>query len=126
MLNIAWAYYRFFETNPRYFAMLWVLENKFFVPNKEKEYSGNILRSFEKRKIALKIISQTFEKGIKDGSILTKENPEILLPVLWSQTLGILQVISRSSEYLAEELKIHHRDLFTMHLNIAKKILTEK
>ncbi len=122
--NIAWAYYRFFEAHPKYFGLLWILEHRFFVPAKEKEYSPNILRSFEKRKIVINMISQIFEKGIVDGSIKISEDPKIVLPVLWSQTLGVLQVISRTSEYLASELQIQHKALFELHMKLVRKVLS--
>ncbi len=123
LINIAWAYYNFFVENPKYFNLLWVLENKFFVPNKEEHYSPHILKSFEKRKIAVKLIYETYEKGIADGSIKASKDTNLMLPLLWSQTLGVLQVISRSTQYLAEELKINHKRLFELHVEKVAEIL---
>ena len=124
--RIAWAYYTFFLHNPKYFSLLWTLENKVFVPDKQEEYSSHVLQSFEKRKRAVTIIYQAYNKGLQDGSITATTNPTLLLPLLWSQTLGVLQVISRSVDYLASELKIDHKNLYELHINTVTAILTRK
>ncbi|MDD2563109.1 MAG: TetR/AcrR family transcriptional regulator [Salinivirgaceae bacterium] len=124
--NIVWGYYTFFLSNPKYFSLLWTLEERYFVPNKEEEYASHILKSFEKRKSAISIIRETYHKGLNDGSIKKTLNPELLITLLWSQTLGVLQVISKSIEYLASELSIDHQKLFELHVNTATAILTKE
>jgi hypothetical protein len=71
------------------------------------------------------LVYETFEKGIVDGSIKVTKDQNFVLPLLWSQTLGVLQVISRSSQYLAEELKINHKKMFELHVEKISEILTK-
>ncbi len=116
LIAIAWVYYDFFLYHPKYLNFLWILGNKFFVLNNKEQYSPYVKLSFDKRMSIVKLIYQVFEKGIADGSIKATNNPRVILTLFWAQTLGLLQVISRGSRFLSDELEVSYHDLFKLHI----------
>lgn len=126
LIDIAKAYFSFFYVNKKYYSLLWSFEDKYFLFAENHHESVNINKTYNIRRKNIELISDTYQQGLSDGSITIDEDPYMIITLLWSQTLGVLQVISRGEQMLAKNYKVDAEELFEEHLKHLKLKLTQK
>lgn len=124
VLEMTNAYFSFFLLNKNYYNLIWSFEEKYFIFSENKHQSPNINKSYHLRRKNIQLIYDTYQKGISDGSIIVNQEPLVIITLLWSQTLGVLQLISRGEQTLANNYKLDPRKIFEEHLICVKEKLT--
>ncbi len=125
LLDIANAYFTFFYVNKSYYKLLWSFEDKYFVFAESDHTSTNINKTYHIRRKNIELISDTYQKGLDDGSIKIKKDPYLIITLLWSQTLGVLQLVSRGENMLAKSYKVAPKKLFTEQISHLKEKLSK-
>ncbi len=123
LLQIAKAYFSFFEVNKAYYGLLWTFEDKYFIFAENTFNSININKTYHIRRKNIDLISETYQKGLNDQSIQVKEDPNLVITLLWSQTLGVLQLISRGQHILSKNYSVDADMLCKNHIGHLKSIL---
>lgn len=122
--DIASAYFSFFYINKAYYILLWSYEDKYFLFTENKHTSPNINKTYHIRRKNIELISDTYHKGLEDGSIKSKKDPYLMITLLWSQTLGVLQLITRGENILAKSYNVAPKKLFAEQLKHLEDKLT--
>jgi TetR/AcrR family transcriptional regulator len=125
IIDITKAYFSFFFINKAYYKLLWSYEDKYFLFSENKHESTNINKTYHIRKKNIELISDTYTRGIKDNSITVKQDPNLVITLLWSQTLGVLQLITRGETMLMKDYKIDAETLIKEQIKLVKAKLTE-
>lgn len=125
VLEITNAYFSFFFINKNYYNLIWSFEEKYFIFSENKHKSPNINKSYHLRRKNIQLLYDVYQKGLTDRSITVKQEPPLIISLLWGQTLGILQLISRGEYILVNNYKIDAEKLFIEHLKCVEERLTK-
>ena len=117
LIEITNAYFSFFLQNKYYYDLIWSFEENYFIFSENKHESPNINKSYHLRRKNIQLIYDTYQKGIADKSIVIDKEPLLIITMLWSQTLGVLQLISRGEHMLTGNYKIEPKKIFEEHIN---------
>ncbi len=125
LLQIASAYFSFFEVNKSYYGLLWTFENKYFIFAENKFDSVNINKTYHIRRKNIELIAEAYQKGLDDKSIKVKQDPNLVITLLWSQTLGVLQLISRGQYILSKNYNVDADTLCENHIEHLRATLAD-
>ncbi|MFO7864627.1 MAG: TetR/AcrR family transcriptional regulator [Salinivirgaceae bacterium] len=123
LINLTSAYFSFFFINKNFYNLLWSFEERYFLFGKNTHESPNINKTYHIRRKNVQLIADNYQRGLKDGSVKEAKNPQLIISLLWSQTLGVLQLVSRGEYMLAKDYKIKAQDLFDKHIEYLQNAL---
>lgn len=125
IIDITRAYFSFFFINKAYYKLLWSYEDKYFLFTENRHESTNINKTYHIRKKNIELISDTYSRGIKDKSITVKQDPNLVITLSWSQTLGVLQLITRGETMLMKNYNINAEKLIEEQIKQVRTKLTD-
>ncbi|MDA3867411.1 MAG: TetR/AcrR family transcriptional regulator [Salinivirgaceae bacterium] len=123
LINLTSAYFSFFFINKKFYNLLWSFEERYFLFGKNTHESPNINKTYHTRRKNVQLIADTYQRGLNDGSVKQSDNPQLIISLLWSQTLGVLQLVSRGEYMLTKDYKIKAQDIFDKHIEYLENTL---
>lgn len=125
IIDITKAYFSFFYINKAYYKLLWSYEDKYFLFAENRHESTNINKTYHIRRKNIELISDTYQRGLKDKSITVKQDPNLVITLSWSQTLGVLQLITRAENMLMKNYNVNTDKLIEEQIRQVRSKLTE-
>lgn len=101
------AFIRYFNEYNDYYKIL-----IFHFSHKTKEQECEICDKINKLKLYNhEIMVQILEDGIADGTIRADLNPKISSFILWGESMGVMQMVSTSGDYIEKHANINKDDI---------------